>query len=836
MRKKKVIRALILAAIFVVAIVVISYITNKGNTDTTADMGGASLPRVAFQVEERLINELAGYAVEMDITSVRNTVTPLAQDGSLAVKIEKYDNVIKKLSYEVLTLDGKTSLLKGSTDKIEDIIMLPLGDALKDTEEAVLKLTVEMGKEKKVYFYTRIMKAEGLNTKACFDFVSSFHTDAMVKKEHALLKDLTEADTGEDNDTLQHVTAQSKKENIQWGQLIPQIEGDIQWSLKESNSVYSSILLQYQVKCKGEGENTDIYNVNEFFKIRYYNEKIQILDYDRTMNQIFNGASPVLTEKGIVLGITPSTVQHMSSGEGNIVSFVQERELWTYNKEGDEISLVFSFADSEAKDVRNLYDQHEIKLIEMSKEGNTTFAVYGYMNRGKHEGETGVAIYYYDIAKSVVEEKAFIPSNKSFGIVKQDLGQLVYYSKTENMVYVMLEGKLSKIDLKTGERETLVKNLEEGQYVASDDGHLLAYQTNGSLNEATEVAVLNLSSGKTQEIQAEEVESIRPLGFVLNDFVYGVAKKEDAGETVSGERVDPMYKIEIRDNDNKVAKTYQVDGVYMLDTVIDNNMITLHRATKEGGIYIGTTEDYITNNEKKEDSNIVVDKFSEDPKGTQMRIRYENGIKDKAPKLLKPKQVLLDQPITLEFDSTDESGRFYLYGRGHMLGIYEKVAYAIEAADKVGGVVVTHNQSYVWERGNRDLRSEVEGVEPFEASQGESTLAASLRTLIAREGVAVDATAELEAGKSPAKILSEQVRGETLDLTGCTVEQILYIIGRGTPIIAMTDRDNAILLVGYNTETITYMDPATGKKPSVSPETIEEMTAGSGHTYIGYVK
>ena len=45
------------------------------------------------------------------------------------------------------------------------------------------------------------------------------------------------------------------------------------------------------------------------------------------------------------------------------------------------------------------------------------------MNRGAHEGEVGVDIYYYDIEKNVVQEKAFIPSTKSFAIAEEELGK-----------------------------------------------------------------------------------------------------------------------------------------------------------------------------------------------------------------------------------------------------------------------------------------------------------------------------------------------------------------------------------------------------------------------------
>ena len=51
-----------------------------------------------------------------------------------------------------------------------------------------------------------------------------------------------------DNTTLQHVTIHSDLDHVTWGKLSPEISGDIQWDIKETNSTYTAIQLKYQVK------------------------------------------------------------------------------------------------------------------------------------------------------------------------------------------------------------------------------------------------------------------------------------------------------------------------------------------------------------------------------------------------------------------------------------------------------------------------------------------------------------------------------------------------------------------------------------------------------------
>ena len=96
----------------------------------------------------------------------------------------------------------------------------------------------------------------------------------------------------------------------------------------------------------------------------------------------------------------------LSTKKRNMISFVQEREVWNYNKEENkDFCLVFSFADGEEKDIRSRNHNHEIDLISMDNKGNTTFVVCGYMNRGMHEGQVDAGIYYFNSEKNYVEEK-----------------------------------------------------------------------------------------------------------------------------------------------------------------------------------------------------------------------------------------------------------------------------------------------------------------------------------------------------------------------------------------------------------------------------------------------
>ena len=100
----------------------------------------------------------------------------------------------------------------------------------------------------------------------------------------------------------------------------------------------------------------------------------------------------------------------------------------------------------------------------------------------------------------------------------------------------------------------------------------------------------------------------------------------------------------------------------------------------------------------------------------------------------------------------------------------------------------------------------------------------------------INASTELENGKSPAEILTEATGGEGFDLTGCTPEEIQYTISHETPVVAMLSADHAVLVIGYTSEKYAYIDPADGERHSATPEEMAQMVSGSGNVFFGYVK
>ena len=830
--KERTIKIVVLAVVFILALIGFGHWTNRGSADMAADMDAPTLPTLSFVTAEKEANFLVGHKQEMNVASMRDTIAVCDENEELTVKISNNEKGYEQLQYEVYSLDGKEQLHRDTAEKIGNEVQIKLKNILQKDEEAVLKLILKK-EESSLYYYTRVIKDNEYHLQECLDYVQRLHTNMLKKENEDDVKKVMEASSAGDNSTLQHVTIHSDLQHSMWGDLKPKIVGDLHYEIKETKAAYTSVLLRYQVQCAGDNNAEELYNVKEFFKVSYGTERIYLLEYDRKLEEIFDTTNVVLSSKGVILGLADKNLKYKVNEEGTIIAFVQANKLWNYNKEKDAFTLVFSFAEAEKEDVRNHTPNHSVQLLSMGADGSMTFSVCGYMNRGIHEGESGIAIYYYHSAKNMVEEVAFIPSTESRLVIEEELNELAFYNKDQEVLYTMVDGTLLKQAFKEKERTVLIDGLQKSQYVASDDGRLLAYQK--IEDGKTETEIWDFAEDKKRTVTTESGEVVIPLGFMGSDFVYGVSKTGDAGVDVVGSNVQGMNRLEIINEDNKVVKTYQKAGTFILGVTIGNNQITMKQGIKNGNVYKETTEDYITNNETSGNEKVKLDSYWTNLKQTQYRFVFASGIKDKKAKTMKTQQMLLETSNVLEFEKGTDTKYYYVYGLGEQKGIFENGGDGIHLADTLSGVVVSPGQNYAWEDGNRVSWYRNFEVSRFTPNAGENTLAACARKVLTYEGKKVDVASEM-ATLSVEDVMQKHLGKEVLRFRGCSSKTMCYLIDKGVPVIAMKDGTSAILLIGYDAKTVTYVEPNSGSIFTSTFEKVDEMLQGSGKTFIAYAR
>ena len=68
------------------------------------------------------------------------------------------------------------------------------------------------------------------------------------------------------------------------------------------------------------------------------------------------------------------------------------------------------------------------------------------------------------------------------------------------------------------------------------------------------------------------------------------------------------------------------------------------------------------------------------------------------------------------------------------------------------------------------------------------------------------------------------------------MDELLYYIDMGRPVMAKTGENDAILLTGYSSTKIYYYDPKTEKNKNMSYEEMDELLYNGGNYFIVYLK
>ena len=602
--KKTIIRIAVCVVVFLASALIIGSIMNQGHNNMTMEMAPATLPMITMESGGVACNELHGNTVEMDVAYQKDCITLLGEGRQANFTVDTFGREITGISTEVRSIDG-SRLIENSevtgwkANGKSFSVSLTLKDLIDTNTQYSLTLILELEGEQKVYYYTTILWNDDVHISEILEFATDFHGklyDKEVAKE--LTKYLEPNSKLTDNGTFHKVNIHSSFQQITWGSLEPVQEDAASIRLTQISGNVASLLMDFVVST-GEGKNKIYYNVEEYYRVRYTSERMYLLDYERTMTQIPDTTRMYANDK-ILLGITDENVGMMESADGNTVVFSDMGQLLSYNAATNRLTVIFSFYDKDNADRRTLYDNHGIKILDVDEGGNVKFAVYGYMNRGRHEGETGIQIISYDNSLNTIEEEVYIPYSKSYAVLKDEMEQLLYRNRQQH-VYFFLENGVYDVDLENRSAEQLVSIRQDDSLQVSENHEIIVWQEGDDINHSNQLNVRNLNTGEQTVIRAEDGEAIRPLGFMGEDIIYGVARESDIRTENSGQIFYPMYKVCISNSSGDNLKEYGQDGIYIVDCAIEGNQITLSRIQRsENGSYQEILDDQIMNNVEEE--------------------------------------------------------------------------------------------------------------------------------------------------------------------------------------------------------------------------------------------
>lgn len=576
---KKVIKPIVLIVVFIAALITFCITTNKGNKDMTTKQADATLPVMSFNLDKIKINTLHGYTTEMDPTKMRDCVIPISDDRKLSLSISTYGMAVDRISYKIRSMDGKRlvaddeiSSFSNKDNTIQADVSMP--NVMDENTEYLLVFTITSGQDN-VYYYSRIMQTDGKAAAKVVEFAKKFHDETFIKDDKSFFTTYMETTTG-DRNTLAHVDLTSTVSQITWGSMAAAQYTNPVIALKEINDSYDVVTIDYVMSCvDGKGE-TEYYNVREYFRLRQTESRMYVLNYERTANQIFNSENSFISDSGsVMLGIRSSEAEYRANEAGSVICFVQEGDLYSYDINNGMIIKVFSFRDAEGIDERENWNHHDIKIVSVDEAGSIDFVVYGYMNRGTHEGEVGTGVYHYDGLAHTIDEEAFIPSKTSYEVLKAEMGKMLYLNE-KNEFYLMMDDSLYRINLGSMSVKKVVEGLSTGSYCASESNRYFAWVDSANQYSSNTIKVMDLKSGKTFEVKKGDDQYLRPLGFIGEDFIYGQANAADVVSDAAGNTTFPMNGLIILDtSDQSELKTYTPSGGYVEKISVDGYTVTI---------------------------------------------------------------------------------------------------------------------------------------------------------------------------------------------------------------------------------------------------------------------
>lgn len=232
---------------------------------------------------------------------------------------------------------------------------------------------------------------------------------------------------------------------------------------------------------------------------------------------------------------------------------------------------------------------------------------------------------------------------------------------------------------------------------------------------------------------------------------------------------------------------------------------------KSGGTYVAKKKDNIMNNKKAAANNISIELVSAQRTGVQVRLAFEDAPATDEPLILSAKMRSVEEHVIALDVQVPRENIYYVYAKGGLDSTFLDPAEAVQRADECMGVVLNRNQQYVWERGNKKTKLQL-NLEDIP----QAILSGVWDVQKLQEGL----------GDSAA----------VLDLSGCTLDSVLYEISAQRPVIAKTGSNSSVVIIGYDEYNTYLYNPANGEVEPYGMNDSTELFEKAGNIFISYIE
>ena len=169
-----------------------------------------------------------------------------------------------------------------------------------------------------------------------------------------------------------------------------------------------------------------------------------------------------------------------------------------------------------------------------------------------------------------------------------------------------------------------------------------------------------------------------------------------------------------------------------------------------------------------------------------------------------------DRNMKQERDS--HSGEcYYVYAQGLLAGVYQNPVQAVAQAEEENGIVLDETQRYIWESGNTAGRAAI---------------------------TAEDLPEAVAKGTLDLDILNEDLEGQgkAIDMTGCTLEQILYEVSAQRTVIVRGENGDGAVIIGYDDYNTILYNPSTKETYYFGMQDSTNTFQANGNVFLCYLE
>ena len=102
-------------------------------------------------------------------------------------------------------------------------------------------------------------------------------------------------------------------------------------------------------------------------------------------------------------------------------------------------------------------------------------------------------------------------------------------------------------------------------------------------------------------------------------------------------------------------------------------------------------------------------------------------------------------------------------------------------------------------RARKSAQTAFSSLKVNDADKSSSSVVQAVSAMLNYRGNGLSVKELIDNGGTPKSAIENTLKDSVvLDISGCTVEEILFYVSKGSPVFAMTGTDSAVLVTGYS--------------------------------------